>query len=185
MMTLGESFIIPHLLLETALKIKGSHLGSVWIKPKPDSSTNTQSKEKGYPVRPIQLAKIVHETSVIWSNAKADPSVANQFASGTEISCQDLDTHNNQHTAPFCYIVEVKRSPLAAQKTEEVDPLSRELFSPSNIAKGLKSTKNKPICDNADTMFRHLPVMYSLLVHPPIVIEVSFRCQHSAVSYNI
>lgn len=178
-MTIDESYIIPHLLLEKALQIKGSHLGSVWIKPKPDSSVNAQLNEKGYPTRPIQLAKIVHETSVIWSNAKADPSIANQFASGAEISCQVLDTHSNQNPAPFCYVVEVKRSPLASQKTEEADPISRELFSPSNITKGLTSTKSKPILDNADTKFRHLPVMYSLHVHPPIVIEVSIRCQRN------
>lgn len=170
---------MPHLLLQSALQITGAHLGSIWIKPTPD----TFSSRKGvlcepkavqknqvvkYPTRPIQLAKIVHETSVIWSNSKADSSVANQFASGTEITCPIQDD-NNRQAIPFSYVVEVKRSPLASQQIENTASIPQEVLSPS---KSLKSTKNKPIKSAVETL-RHQPVHYSLLIHPPIVIEVS------------
>jgi hypothetical protein len=174
---------VPHLLLERALRLTGAHLGSIWIKPKPNDNSlhpkvagdyvaNDSRPNIIYPSRPIQLAKIVHETSVIWNNSKADPTVANQFASGTEISCPILDANDSAQTIPFCYVVEVKRSPLASQKIEESDLIPREVFSPSNITRGLKSVKNKPN-KAAGTVLRHQPVLYSLVVHPPIVIEVS------------
>ena len=158
----------------------GSHLGSLWIKPKPANnilqpdflgdSITIDNNCVEYPKLPIQLAKIVHETAVIWRESKADPMVANQFASGTEISCPILDSLNNPQTAPYCYVVEVKRSPLAPQKFEEnVDMAQRELFSP---IERLKSSKSKPIKDTVEA-FQHLPVHYSLVIHPPIVIEVS------------
>eukprot|EP00804_Cyclotella_cryptica_P020229 CCRYP_010930-RC/>CCRYP_010930-RC protein AED:0.04 eAED:0.04 QI:95/1/1/1/0.91/0.91/24/65/5640 len=175
-----ESYIVPHLLLESALRLEGSHLGSFWMKPKQiDDLTlpglfNGRSKEMtyiDYPSRPIQLSKILHETSTIWSTAKGNPSVANQFASGTEISCPVFDTGNNRQTIPFCYVVEIKRSPLAPQKkTEENDVIGRELFSPTSSGKGQKITKSK-ISRTADTTYRHRPVLYSLLIHPPIVIQ--------------
>lgn len=139
----------------------------------PGMSNITRSNEMNYidyPSRPIQLSKILHETSTIWSNAKGDPSVANQFASGTEISCPVFDKDNNRQTIQFCYVVEIKRSPLAPQKkTEEMDVITRELFSPTSLAKGLRSKPPKI----ADTTYTHCPVIYSLFIHPPIVIEVS------------
>jgi hypothetical protein len=166
-------------LLERALRLAGAHLGSIWIKPKPSddilhqellgkSVANVSSPVIAFPSRPIQLAKIVHETSVIWTNSKADPTIANQFASGTEISCPILDAKDG---AQFCYVVEVKRSPIAPQKIEESELIPREVFSPSNITRGLKSGKNKPT-KAAGSALRHQPVLYSLIVHPPIVIEV-------------
>jgi hypothetical protein len=165
-------------LLERALGIDGSHLGSIWIKPQSyDSLFHSESlgipKTKdslsvNYPSRPIQIAKIVHETSVIWSKSKADPTVANQFASGTEVSCSILDSVKNPQPTSFCYVVEVNRSPLAPQKPEEIDPIQREVFSP----RALRSAKSKPI-KAVDTAFRHQPIQYSLVIHPPIVIEVS------------
>ena len=44
-----------------------------------------------------------------------------------------------------------------------------ELFSP---IERLKSSKYKPI-KGTDDLFQHQPVHYSLVIHPPIVIEVS------------
>lgn len=172
--------MLPHLLMESALRLEGTHLGSIWIKPSQNedlltsvmSSTDKPAEKNyvDYPSRPIQLAKILHETSVIWNKAKADPAIANQFASGTEISCPILDENNNRQTIPFCYVIEVKRSPLAPQQfVEEPDIITQELFSPTNIARGLKGTKKK----GGDPSERHLPVFYSIRVHPPIVIEVS------------
>jgi hypothetical protein len=180
---LDESYIVPHLLLESALRLEGSHLGSFWMKPKrkddfliPGMSNIERLNEMSYidyPSRPIQLSKILHETSTIWNNAKGDPSVANQFASGTEISCPVFDTDNNRQTIPFCYVVEIKRSPLAPQKkTEEIDAIAGELFSPTIVAKVQKTAKSKPLRAAGTTTYRHRPVLYSLLIHPPIVIEV-------------
>ena len=173
--SLDDTCTVPHLLLERALGITGSHLGSIWIKPKPytdlshpelfgEAKTIGKNSVVEYPSRPIQLAKIVHETSVIWSNSKADPKVANQFASGTEISCPI----KNEKSNPFCYVLEVKRSPLTSQQIDDTDLLvPTEVFSPG---RGLKSAKSKST-KTADTTLRHQPVLYSLLIHPPIVIE--------------
>lgn len=178
-----ESYVVPHLLLESALRLEGSHLGSFWMKPKRkddvlipgmfDMERLNEMSYIDYPSRPIQLSKILHETSTIWNNAKGDPSIANQFASGIEISCPVFDTDNNRQTIPFCYVLEIKRSPLASQKkAEELDAIAGESSPPTVAGKVQKTAKSKSLKSAGTTTYRHRPVLYSLLIHPPIVIEV-------------
>ena len=183
------SYNIPHLLLESALHLEGSHLGSIWIKPDQSSydegvdnisnaskdcnfklSSNTDTIT--YPPRPVQLAKILHETSLIFRDTDGDP---NQVASGAEISLPILDKNNKRKTIPFCYVVEVKRSPLvSSESTSEDEVANASPLSPPMTGKGLRGTRMNFLSSRGANQTRvtmHAPVAYSLVIHPPIVIE--------------
>lgn len=180
------SYNVPYLLLESAMRLKGNHLGSIWVRPDrtscdevaevshaaKDSSSEYFSETDviGYPPRPIQLAKILHESSVIFRDSDGDPRLANQVASGAEISCPVVDSNKKRNAIPFCYVVEVKRSPLILSGDNEVAVESTS--SPPTTGKGFRGPRNmfsKSASQSRAT--KHAPVAYSLVIHPPIVIE--------------
>ena len=182
------SYNIPYLLLESAMHLEGNHLGSIWIRPDQSScdevgevshaakdctfQLSSYTDIVGYPPRPIQLAKILHESSVIFRDSDGDPRLANQFASGAEISCPILDHSNKRKTIPFCYVVEVKRSPLISSEMSESEVADTSTLSPPKTGKGLRGARIKfSKGTNQSRTTTHAPVAYSLVVHPPIVIE--------------
>ena len=148
---------VSPLLLESALRLNGNHLGSIWIRPDQSSSDDFPEISRdldtpgrgpstvGYPTRPLQLAKILHESSVIFREANGDPSIANRIASGIEVSCPIFDGSKSRSSKPFCYVVEVKRSPIVrSAQAETANPVSestREALSPVRMGKGLKTAK--------------------------------------------
>lgn len=180
---------MSHLLLESALRLKGNHLGSIWIRPDQYSSDDTENNfvspgkstlhglsncifhpdRVGYPSRPIQLAKILNESSQIFRKSNGDPAIANQYASGIEVSCPIFDDDKSRKSTPFCYVIEVKRSPLVRANEPEV---INDILSPAKMGKVVKSAKNK-LAKNTNIAKTevHAPVAYSLIIHPPIVIE--------------
>ncbi len=177
-----ETHSISFLLIESALRMNGNHLGSIWIKPDdfnddpldPNSSGLDESII-GFPSRPIQLAKMLHESSVIFKDSNGDPVIANQVASGIEISCPVYNKNNHSPISrPFCYVVEVQRSPfvrLNNAKTTLPDATDcGDATSPARIgngfAKNIFSKNNAP--EKADM---HAPIAYSLAIHPPLIIE--------------
>lgn len=179
-----ESHCISYVLIESALRLSGNHLGSLWIRPDQSStdefntadldpnSTVLKSSSVGFPHRPIQLAKILHESSIIFKDNNGDPDAANQVASGIEISCSVFDKLNqNPQPTPFCYIVEVQRSPFARSSHVNISP--PEISSPpTRIGKGLKTPKKlfgKSAPDAKPDI--HAPIAYSLVIHPPLIIE--------------
>jgi hypothetical protein len=183
-----SSYNIPYLLLESAMHLEGNHLGSIWIRPDQAScdevgevshaakdctfQLSSYTDIVGYPPRPIQLAKILHESSLIFKDSDGDPRLANQVASGVEISCPILDHNNKRKSIPFCYVVEVKRSPLVSSEMSENEEADLSAFSPPMIGKGLRGARIKFSKGTNQSRSRtHAPVAYSLVVHPPIVIE--------------
>ncbi|KAL7543443.1 hypothetical protein ACHAXR_012723, partial [Thalassiosira sp. AJA248-18] len=176
-----EVHSISYLLLESALRLKGNHLGSMWIRPDKDKSRDLQGGPNsgqtiGYPSRPIQLAKILHETSVIFKDSNGDPGIANQVASGVEVSCPIFDGSKNRTSRPFCYVLELKRSPLVrssqAETVKSETVSAGDTFSPGRMGKGLKNAKNIFSKNNTPGKTEiHAPIAYSLIVHPPIIIE--------------
>lgn len=182
------SYNIPYLLLESAMHLEGNHLGSIWIRPDQAScdevgevshaakdctfQLSSYTDNVGYPPRPIQLAKILHESSVIFRDSDGDPRLANQVASGALISCPILDHNRKRKTIPFCYVVEVKRSPLVSSETSEREEADTSTLSPPMMGKGLRGARIKFSKGTNQSKSRtHAPVAYSLVVHPPIVIE--------------
>ena len=172
--------------------MKGNHLGSIWIRPDQDSTNDVDGSilspsmfkldegrhdslhlnNVGYPSRPIQLAKILHESSVLFKNLDG----VHIWQTGTEVSCPMFSKNKSRKNFPFCYVVEVKRSPLVrstkAKTIKSGHDGEGDVLSPLKMGKGLKNAKNKFSKNIASAKAEiHAPVAYSLVIHPPIVIE--------------
>lgn len=124
-------------LIDSALHLNGNHLGSVWIRP--DQTKCNQDRQKlfdsnssclesvsqstvEFPPRPLQLAKVVHESAVIYKGLCDDPDRTRAVAtSGTEVSCPVFDKDKARTTTQWCYVVEMNRSPLVPSK-QAADP---------------------------------------------------------------
>lgn len=163
--------------------MNGNHLGSIWIRPDQASNDNSapldpdavgrENLSIGYPSRPIQLAKILHESSAIFNDSNRDPDVANQVATGIQVSCPTFDENGYRSSRPFCYVVEVKKSPFfkAETKNSEISRAGDEL-TPARMGKGLKTARNIFLRGYAPEKTEiHAPIAYSLVIHPPFIIE--------------
>ena len=94
------SFQLPTLLLESALEMAGGHLGSVWMCPdtsntkifsfrdfsKPTESSKIEEFDVDMCSRPIQLAKIVDETSLLYQNGGGEDIGLIDAKSGLQVS---------------------------------------------------------------------------------------------------
>lgn len=150
----GEAFEVPTLLLESALRQPGNHLGSLWLRPEstkladhsvmqPFYHDRKEAKEKisvQVSSRPIQLAKVVSETSVLFENNFGDDVSQHDAKTGLQVSCPVV-LDSTERLSPFCYALEVARSPIVKAPPME----------------GSKERK-------------HGPVAYTLSVHPTFVI---------------
>lgn len=154
----GESFQVPLLLLECALRQPGSHLGSIWIKPCLDSldtkafqsfhaenSGSDSDLHVGFSSKAIQLAKIIYESTMMFKSARGLDLASEDVKSGVQVSCPVIQ-HTGDRLAPFCYAVEIGRSPLVQARADADTDRSK-----------------KPDGE-------HRPVAYSLSIHPPFVI---------------
>jgi hypothetical protein len=167
----GSSYQIPSLLLESGLRQPGSHLGSLWLKPETcyagtqlfqsyaESSEKTLNLLVDFCSKAIQLAKLVSESAYIFERSRGEDIPSSDASTGLQISCPVLQ-ESGDRLAPFCYVVEVGRSPLV--KTDSPD----------------------------ETRLVHGPVAYTLSVHPPLVIvnllpeRGRFELMH-AVRHNV
>jgi hypothetical protein len=153
-----QLYQVPTLLLESALHEAGSHLGSVWARPVANSSishmlhsfVDEDSCDSGdlkvaYSSRPIQLAKIVNESALLFEAGQGKDVTSEDATSGVQVSCP-VTRGEGERLAPFCYAVEVGRSPLvkARRREEQEKEKHRELI--------------------------HGPVAYTLSFHPPFEI---------------
>lgn len=184
----GASFQIPSLLIETSLELEGHHLGSFWIRPfdskenKDLSYLSSQCEDSDresvveYSSRPIQLAKLVHESALIFKSNGGEDLEPEKVRSGVQISCPAVSTREGTPLAPFCYVVEARRSPLV-RSTENLEPATSPAATPKqevnapgvkHIERTLAARFHAP---KDSSKFIHGPVSYSLLIHPPLVIE--------------
>jgi hypothetical protein len=160
----GEFYQIPTILLESGLHMGGSHLGSLWVKPDSHDEIAIPSLIPGighegsgetnfttsFCSRPVQLAKVVHESALMFENNDGSEIAPEQAKSGVQISCP-VKSVSGDSLAPFCYAIEVGRSPIVPAK-------QRTSGTQSAVA---------PDMDVADI---HGPVAYTLSVHAPFVI---------------
>ena len=186
-------------LIDSALRLNGNHLGSIWIRPDQtkcnrdrqklfdSNSSCLESVSQGkveFPPRPLQLAKVVHESAVIYKGMCDDPDRTHSVTSGIEVSCPVFNESKARTSTQWCYVVEINRSPLVPSKqaanppdsppaqSNISDTISDILASPAKVGKqGLKSAKNIFTRSNSTQDEMHAPVEYSLVIHPPIVIE--------------
>lgn len=189
----GAAYQVPFLLLESALRLKGSHLGSFWIRP--DSKNQNAGLFEllatggepsmvdtaiGYCSRPVQLAKVVHESSQIFAAANGDDVAFDGSKSGIQVSCPISDGNDGVPLAPFCYALEIRRSPIVKTFEEETDVLERPrvnfalhkkqaTLGENNSANSAKKARRHDF--HSSYRYKHGPVAYSLAIHPPLVIE--------------
>jgi hypothetical protein len=153
-----QLYQVPTLLLESALHKPGSHLGSVWAKPLASSSNShvlhsfadedtgdSSDLKVAYCSRPIQLAKIVNESALLFEAGRGKDMAPEDATSGVQVSCP-ITREEGERPAPFCYAVEVGRSPLVKARLSEEQE---------------KEKQGKLI---------HGPIAYTLSFHPPFVI---------------
>ncbi len=169
----GGDFQLPTLLIESALEMDGSHLGSVWVRPDTsnteifsfrDYTKPTESKVESFDAsfcsRPVQLAKVVHETSRIYENGGGKDIEQSEARSGVQVSCATR-SQNEKIRTPFCYAIEIVRSPIVK--------LNNDSTPSSNVRDGsVEKNKKRRKPDYSNLI--HSPVAYTLAIHSPIVI---------------
>jgi hypothetical protein len=189
----GAAYQVPILLLESALRLKGSHLGSFWIRPDDKKKNeglfellsigvepNMVDTAIGYCSRPVQLAKVVHESSQIFAAANCDDLAPDRGQSGIQVSCPISDGSDGVPLAPFCYALEIRRSPIVKAFEEEPEVLERPRVNfalqrmqaasgDNNTASTAKKARRHDF--HSSSRYKHGPVTYSLAIHPPLVIE--------------
>ncbi len=176
----GESSHLPTLLMQAALSLKGSHLGCLWIRPHVSSTDNElllshfamderrslAEASVQFCSRPVQLASIVNESAVMFLQSKGGDIFPELARSGIQVSCPIANVEGEQ--APFCYAIEVRRSPLVRSDVEIGQALG-STDSVKQITSNEGSARKNRSRDRVATTV-HCPVTYTLSVHPPLVI---------------
>jgi hypothetical protein len=178
----GEGFQLSPLLLERALEMPGSHLGCVWICPdiRDANSTflqsfhqgadeNQKELQVGFCSRPIQLAKVVHESSLMFQNIGGEDIPVDNAKSGVQVSCPTRGGSRDGH-APFCYAIEVGRSPIVNTNREKgITEPTKEFFQGTPVAEKKGNTAGvEKKAKKAEKI--HGPVAYTLSIHAPLVV---------------
>ena len=189
----GASFQVPSLLHEASLELEGHHLGCFWLRPihsqeNKDIAYLSESRDKDgeiavveFSSRPIQLAKLVHESALIFKSNGGMDLESDKVRSGVQVSCPAIASNEGAPVAPFCYVIEVRRSPLV-KFMELPDSATSPTTTPKQektqlpLPKGGKSSERGLMpqfraAREDRSRFQHGPVAYSLLIHPPLVIE--------------
>ena len=184
----GEVFQVPILLLERALHLTGSHLGCFWICPeiedqestflrsfKPGKENTDEHLTVGFCSRPVQLAKLVDESAVIFQNGGGADISVDKAKSGVQVSCPTRINETGDTDAPFCYAIEVGRSPLVNINREQsmIDTESKDQEENDTIQLSEKKTpgKSSGVLKKASKKVKiHGPVAYTLSVHAPLVV---------------
>jgi len=153
----GEVYQVPILLTEKSLRQPGNHLGSIWLQPNSDAPSAPSLEfflsqgmgkkgdiEVGFTTRPVQLAKLVSESALLF---ESQPSYAplDDASTGVHVCCPVVQ--GTKRLSPFCYALEVGRSPLVKEQLEVEE---------QEILKGKRKA--------------HGPVAYTLSIHPTFVI---------------
>ena len=169
----GCDFQLPTLLLETSLAMDGGHLGCVWVRPDTTNTeifsfrdysnpteTGVEKFDASFCSRPVQLAKIVHETSRLFENGGGEDIEQSDARSGVQVSCATHSTDEKIRT-PFCYAIEIVRSPIVKSN-------NGDMITSDTKDKPMERSKRKRKIEASSLI--HGPVAYSLAIHSPIVI---------------
>jgi hypothetical protein len=152
----GECFQVPTLLLKSSLHHSGTHLGRMWIKPTEDQQLASLDKdlygiysvaEVEYSSRPVPFTRLVNESANMFEASRFRGISSSCGASKFQLSCP-VTNRSGDRAAPICYAIEIDRSPIVPDRTN-----AKQATSP-----------------------KHLPVAYSIIIHPPIVITNQLPC---------
>ncbi|GAX12581.1 hypothetical protein FisN_13Lh037 [Fistulifera solaris] len=150
----GDAFNVPTLVLLDALNrdsICTGSTGSLWIKPDnvpsgAGSFVETESSEGNifevhFSSRAVHLSKLVEESAAIFEKCRGNEVSPDDAKTAVHLACPLVQ--GGDRIAPFCYAVEVGRSPIVGTAAT-VDKHRKGLV--------------------------HGPVLYSLSIHPPFVV---------------
>ena len=157
----GEWFQVPTLLLENSLRQSGTNLGRMWIKPfihesvhgmpvsnSPIFSEIARDADVGFSSRPVPFTRLVNESANMFELTRYRDIPSDSGRTKLQLSCP-VTNRTGERIAPICYAVEIDRSPIVRDHVAVSQPL-------------------RP---------RHLPVAYSIIIHPPIVITNHLPCE--------
>jgi len=158
----GEFCQIPTMLLEGSLHMGGCHLGSLWLKPASYGDISIPSLtpvvghegagetdfETRFCSRPVQLAKLVAESAELFAEHGKTEIAPEKAKTGVQIAC-GVKSKSGEQLAPFCYAVEVGRSPIVPEKRN------------TSLIGGTNRYEYPEV---------HAPVSYTLSIHAPYVI---------------
>ena len=107
----GETYNVPFLLLGESLLYPGTNLGNFWIRPGEEANvSNKDSCAVGFSSRPVKIFQLV-----------ANSDLYNQHGRNTtkseifhcQLSCP-IQEEGRESRYPFCYNIEIERSPVVA-----------------------------------------------------------------------
>jgi len=186
----GEIYHVPISLMEAALHAEGSNLGCIWMKPEEglliemqrsyqgDAPGRLKDSKIGYCSRPVNIHSLIEESAELFKNGTVSmQEIATQY----HLFCP-ITAKSDWAVLPFCYCVEVKRSPMVPPFDGHGTVSARQDLKRSKCSRDVVGELEADHCDSSDkkmTMPRkhdsntdiHGPVAYSLVIHPPIVIE--------------
>ncbi|CAB9515429.1 Putative vacuolar protein sorting-associated protein [Seminavis robusta] len=160
----GDFFQIPTYLLESSLNMGGCHLGSLWFRPDTSDDiafpklipgighegSGQTNVETNYCSKPVQLAKLVQESAIIFEDHGDSEISPEKAKTGIQLACV-VQSKGGESLPPFCYAVEIGRSPIVPDRRRSTNAHigGSQRFDASDI---------------------HCPVAYTLALHAPFVI---------------
>ncbi len=116
----GETVQVPFLLLQSSLKEDGKNLGSFWLRPSErDDFFGTldiprlKDSTIEFCSSSVQLMQLVNDSASMFAESGGNLLGSESFSSGYQLSCPIVEK-NEESIVPFCYCIEIKRSPLVA-----------------------------------------------------------------------
>jgi hypothetical protein len=192
--SLGCLWLAPERHCEDFEGVTGSTLSGQRFKNSNENEMLVDYSSKG-----VEFAKLVRESSVLHEHAiRSDKMESCDKSTSITASCPVQSARGSVSCPPVCYAVEVRRSSIVTAKTGKGGASGRlgkkgrrrfETFGDfGKTLKGMqerdtmpglyrKGTEGGPVttsnfeASNSQTQSKHDPVTYSLLVHPPFVIE--------------
>jgi hypothetical protein len=184
----GGTAQVPILLLDAALREQGNHLGSFWVRPDRNEELKKYLQSMSviddrtiklpmasFSSRPVQLAKIVYESTTLFQKGMGEDLSPDKVTTGIQISCPIASEDDSVIIAPFCYIVEIRRSPLIKCQAKNKKLSERKVtFVRGTVHKSGPQAQNRETKRERKKKYSqhvHSPVAYTLTLHPPIVIQ--------------
>lgn len=140
----GGSTQVPVMLLLESLRKNGEDIGFVWVKPSHPSPKERATRSL-FSTNPVDLSKLVTESARLFDVNRGQDIPSFRAMSGVQLSCPVV-SESGDRSAPFCYVVEVGRSPIVGRRTEQT--LARE----------------------KKRSYTHGPISYSLSLYAPFVV---------------
>ena len=198
----GETHHVPISLMEAALHSEGANLGCFWMKPEEEhlkelkgfdqgdaTETRVDDSSIGYCSRPVMINSVVEESALLFKTGTVSPE---EMSTQYHLFCPII-TKSDGSVSPFCYCVEVKRSPIvssfpghgavtAVHEELKKSKASRTITTDLDISQFDSDIPSLPLSSKKTSSprknngyvpntYSHGPVAYSLIIHPPIVIE--------------